>query len=135
MSQDLHRLRARDAMNPNVQWANASENLRAAAQRMATHGIRALLVPGPEASDLPGIVTSKDIVNLLGSQNPAVLDELKVADVMTIPAFCVPAQTNLRDCINLMRSCGIRRMPVLDGAKVIGVLSTSDVFTRALRRD
>ena len=135
MTIDLHRLRARDVMNTDVQWVDAHENLRTAGRRMVEKGIRALLVAGPEPSDLPGIVTSKDIVNLLGSQNPAVLDELRVADVMTIPAFCVPAQTNLRDCINLMRSCGIRRMPVLDGAKVVGVLSTSDVFTRALRRE
>ncbi len=130
---DLHRLRARDVMNKTVQWTTATENLRAAAERMAAHGIRALLVAGDEPSDLPGIVTSKDIVNLLGSQDPAVLDHLRVGDVMTRPAICVPAQTNLRDCINLMRSCGVRRMPVLDGTAVLGVLSTSDVFKRALQ--
>jgi CBS domain-containing protein len=134
MTIDLHALRARDLMNRNVQWTTAHENLRAAGQRMATHGIRALLVAGHEPNDLPGIVTSKDIVNLLGSQDPAVLDQLQVSDVMTRPAICVPAQTNVRDCINLMRMSGIRRMPVLEGTEVIGVLSTSDVFARALRQ-
>lgn len=129
---DLHRLRARDVMNKNVQWTTSQENLRAAAERMATHGIRALLVAGEEPSDLPGIVTSKDIVNLLGSHDASVLESLRVGDVMTRPAICVPAQTNLRDCINLMRASGVRRMPVLDGTTVLGVLSTSDVFARAL---
>lgn len=132
MTIDLHQLRARDVMNKEVQWTSATENLRAAGERMAAHGIRALLVAGPDPSDLPGIVTSKDIVNLLGAQDPAVLAELQVGDVMTRPAICVPAQTNLRDCINLMRMGGIRRMPVLDGTKVIGVLSTSDIFRRTL---
>ncbi|MBL8755071.1 MAG: CBS domain-containing protein [Planctomycetes bacterium] len=131
---DLHRLRARDVMNKNVQWTTAHENLRAAAERMASHGIRALLVAGEDPSDLPGIVTSKDIVNLLGSHDASVLESLRVGDVMTRPAICVPAQTNLRDCINLMRSCGVRRMPVLDGTTVLGVLSTSDVFARALAK-
>jgi CBS domain-containing protein len=130
---DLHRLRARDVMNKNVQWTTAHENLRAAAERMATHGIRALLVAGEDPSDLPGIVTSKDIVNLLGTHDVAVLESLRVGDVMTRPAICVPAQTNLRDCINLMRGSGVRRVPVLDGTTVLGVLSTSDVFAKALR--
>ncbi|MBL8728381.1 MAG: CBS domain-containing protein [Planctomycetes bacterium] len=132
MTIDLHRLRAKDVMNTGVQWSTATENLRAAGRRMAQHGIRALLVAGAEPSDLPGILTSKDIVNLLGSHDPAVLDELHVADVMTRPAICVPAQTNLVDCINLMRMSGVRRMPVLDGTRVIGLLSTSDIFQRTL---
>jgi CBS domain-containing protein len=133
MSHDLLQLRARDAMHSQVQWTCAQENLRAAGERMSKHGIRALLVSGEHASDLPGIVTSKDIVNLLGSQDAAVLDQLRVGDVMTRPAICVPAQTNLRDCINLMRLSGVRRMPVLDGTTVVGVLSTSDIFARALQ--
>lgn len=132
MTNELHRLRAKDVMNQTVQWATAAENLRGAARRMVQHGIRALLVAGAEPSDLPGILTSKDIVNLLGAQDPAVLDELQVADVMTRPAICVPAQTNLVDCINLMRMSGVRRMPVLDGTDVIGLLSTSDIFQRTL---
>jgi CBS domain-containing protein len=51
---------------------------------------------------------------------------------MTRPAICVPAQTNLRDCINLMRMSSVRRLPVLDGTSVIGVLSSTDIFRRAL---
>ncbi len=133
MTIDLHRLRAKDVMNKDVQWVDAGENLRVAGSRMVAEGIRALLVAGPEASDLPGIVTSKDIVNLLGSQDPAVLGELQVRDVMTRPAICVPSATNLIDCINLMRMSGIRRVPVLDGTSVIGVLSTSDIIRHALK--
>ncbi|MBM3973306.1 MAG: CBS domain-containing protein [Planctomycetes bacterium] len=87
---------------------------------------------GERDTDLPGIVTSKDIVNLLGTHDAALLDELRVGDVMTRPAICVPAQTNLRDCINLMRMSRVRRLPVLDGAEVIGVLSSTDAFRRAL---
>lgn len=132
MTIDLHQLRARDVMNKDVQWAERHENLRAAGRRMVEKGIRALLVAGADPSDLPGIVTSKDIVNLLGTQDPAVLGELQVGDVMTRPAICVPAQTNLLDCINLMRMAGVRRVPVLDGTRVIGLLSTSDVFRKTL---
>jgi CBS domain-containing protein len=129
---ELRRLQAGETMSKKVCWTTADENLRTAARRMAQHGIRALLVAGAHPADLPGIVTSKDIVNLLGTQDLAVLDQLTVADVMTRPAICVPRQTNLLDCVNLMRMSGVRRLPVLDGTEVVGVLSTSDVFARAL---
>jgi CBS domain-containing protein len=133
MTCELDRLRAEDAMSREMQWADAGESLRAAAERMQQHRIRALLVRGRKPDDLPGIFTSKDVVNLLGSQDTAVLSQLTVGDVMTRPAICVPRQANLRDCINLMRMSGVRRVPVLDGATVVGILSTSDVFTIALR--
>lgn len=133
MTCDLRRYRARDVMHKTLHWATPHENLRAAGQRMIEHGIRALLVAGEDPSDLPGILTSKDIVNLLATQPIATLDDLQVRDVMTRPAICVPAPTNLLDCIQLMRMAGIRRVPVLDGTTVVGLLSTSDIFNHALK--
>lgn len=130
---DLRHLRAGDIMTNKLQWARPQESLRVAGQRMADFGLRALLVAGPEPDDLPGILTSKDIVNLLCTQEAAVLDQVTVADVMTRPAICVPKQANMRDCLNLMRMSGVRRLPVLDGAKVVGILSSSDVFKHMLK--
>jgi CBS domain-containing protein len=132
LSCDLRQLSAADAMNPRVHWGDMNENLREAAHRMAQHGVRALLVRGEAPSDLPGIVTTKDVVSLLGRHDLSILDQLQVRDVMTRPAICVPRQANLLDCINLMRISGVRRVPVLDGTEVVGVLSTSDVFARVL---
>ena len=134
MTMELHKLRARELMKTEIQWASPNDNLRTAGERMAQHGLRALLVRGDEPADLPGIITNKDIVNLLGSHDPAVLDQLRVGDVMTRPAICVAPQANVRDCINLMRMSGIRRMPVVEGTDVVGIISTSDIFARAMRR-
>lgn len=133
MNSDLKKFRAADVMNKTVQWARAGETLRAAAERMAEHRIRALLVPGETPEDLPGILSSKDIVNLIGAHDTGVLDQLHVEDAATRPAICVPKTTNLHDCMNLMRMSGVRRLPVLDGTKVLGVLSLSDVFVRLLK--
>lgn len=133
MTVDLHEIRAAEAMSKTVHWTTPNENLRAAGKRMASQGVRALLVAGESPTDLPGVVTSKDIVNVLGTQASAVLDQLQVRDVMTRPAICIPHQANLQDCVNLMRMAGVRRMPVLDGTQVIGILSMSDVFARMMQ--
>ena len=128
---DLHSILARDAMRTEIHWVSPEEPLIHAARRMQKAGIRALLVRKSEDDDaLPGIVTSKDIVNLLSSQDPAVLDHVLVADVATQPAVCIPSHANLAECITLMRMIGVRRMPVLEGRDIIGVLSTSDIFER-----
>ena len=134
MNQELERIRVRDVMNQNLQWADGDENLRAAADRMVEHHLRALLVRGRTEVDLPGILTSKDVVNLIGAHGLTVLDQLHVDDACTRPAICVPETTNLLDCINLMRHAGVRRVPVLRGSEVVGVLSFSDVFKRLLQR-
>lgn len=135
MTREVRDLQAREVMSTDVQWCESAENLLAVGRRMADHGLRSLLVRGERDTDLPGIVTSKDIVNLLGTHDAALLGELRVGDVMTRPAICVPSQTNLRDCINLMRMSRVRRLPVLEGTKVVGVLSSTDVFRRALADD
>ena len=130
---DYKKLRAGQVMNPGVQWAERTENLRAAAERMANHGIRALLVRGHEPEDLPGILSGKDIVNLIGAHDLGVLDQLHVEDAATHPAICVPETANLGDCINLMRMSGVRRLPVLRGTTVVGILSLTDVLDRLLK--
>lgn len=132
MSTDLRSVRAEQAMATDLCWAEPHETVRTAALRMRERRVRALLVRGASEHDLPGILTSKDIVNLLGSQDVTAFDVVTVADVMTRPAICVGKDTNLVDCINLMRMSGVRRMPVLDGLRVLGILSSSDVFARAL---
>tara|TARA_R110002072_G_scaffold241027_12_gene399807 strand:- start:23707 stop:24111 length:405 start_codon:yes stop_codon:yes gene_type:complete len=133
MSHQLKQLFAKDVMNQGMRWAESSENLRTAANRMASHQIRALLVRGENEQDLPGILASKDIVNMVGAHDLTVLEELHVEDACTRPAICVPETTHLLDCINLMRMSGVRRMPVLREGKVVGILSLSDVFERMLK--
>lgn len=130
---DLRSIQAREAMRTEIHWTSPSEPLIRAARRMHKARIRALLVRKDDGDQaLPGIVTSKDIVNLMVSQDPAVLEQVLVADVATSPAVCVPAHANLAECISLMRMVGVRRVPVLEGREVVGVLSTSDIFERLL---
>ena len=133
MSNRLKQLLAKDVMNTGVQWTHGTENLRGAANRMDKHHIRALLVRGQDDNDLPGILSSKDIVNLIGAHGLSVLDELHVEDACTRPAICVSETTHLHDSINLMRMSGVRRMPVIRGTEVLGVLSLSDVFEHLLK--
>lgn len=123
--------RAADLMQQELRWADADETLRSAMERMHDEDVHCLIVRPTNAGGLPGIVTSKDMVNLASGHGLKILDQLTVGEVMSRPAVCVPAETSVSDCVQLMRLTGVRRLPVLQGLNVIGLISSTDVF-RAL---
>ena len=126
---DFETLRARDLMTRDLATVDAAATVRDAARRMVERGVHCLIVPSAEASGrAPGIVTSKDVVQLLGEAEPAVLDELRVADVMSRPVITAPADLAVVDCINLMRMTGVRRLLLLEGGELAGLLSYTDVL-------
>jgi CBS domain-containing protein len=125
-------VRVADVMQKEICWAEPQESMQKAARRMHDRRLRCLLVRGAPG-ELPGIVTSKDVVNLAIAQGKPALDGVLVADVMTRPAICVPAQASMNDGAQLMRIAGVRRLPVLQGTEVVGLLSSSDVFQWLMR--
>lgn len=124
---DYSMLTAADLMKPMVEWIARGESLRGAANKMQATGLRCLLIQN-EPGRLPGIITSKDIVNLVADDGLETLDSLTVGDLMASPAVCIPKQAGIIDCVQTMRITGVRRLPVLDGISVVGMLSSTDVF-------
>lgn len=110
----------------------ASETLRAAAALMQAHHIHCLLVKPETPRAAVGIITGKDIVQVLCEAEPTLLDQLTVSDAMSTPAVSVQKDFLVGDAIKLMRGSGVRSVPVLDGVQLVGLLSFSDVLRAAL---
>jgi CBS domain-containing protein len=51
-----------------------------------------------------------------------------VGEIMTRGAVCVTADTSLSDVVRLMETHGIKRVPVLDGEKLVGIISRADLL-------
>ncbi len=111
-----------------------SATLRAAAAKMNEHHVHCLLVPPDDSRRCTGIITIKDIVQVLCEGETEMLGQLRVEDVMTTPAVSVQRDFLIADCIRLMRMAGVRSAPVLEGTRVVGLLSFTDVL-RALTRE
>ena len=124
----VRELRAGDLMTDQLVTIAPGETLRAAAQLMERKHIHCLLVPAQEANRCLGVLTGKDIVQVLCEGDETLLEQLRVSDVMTAPAISVQQDFLIADCIRLMRMSGVRSVPVLSGSVPVGVLSFSDVL-------
>jgi CBS domain-containing protein len=51
---------------------------------------------------------------------------------MTKPAITVNLGMSIYNCQLLMRMVGVRRLPVIDGNQLVGILSNTDIFGKLL---
>ena len=95
-----------------------------ALQRMAEKHIGALLVMQGES--IVGIFTERDYarkIALMGRTSAVTL----VRDVMTADVMYVrPTQTS-QECMALMTENRLRHLPVVDGARLVGLISIGDL--------
>lgn len=124
---DTAGLCARDLMQRDVKTVTEKTTLRDAAKIMADGKVSSLVVERNDERDALGIITRKDVVE--GLLSLEVSDSaLLVEDVMAKPAISVTPDLSIRHCLQMMRMVGVRRMPVVDADKLVGVLSNTDVF-------
>ena len=91
---------------------------------MADHHVGALLVM--RGTELAGIVSERDYarkVVLLGRSSA----ETPVWQIMSSPVITVSLDTSVQDCMRLMTERRIRHLPVVDGGRVIGMISIGDL--------
>lgn len=117
-----------ELMSRAIVSVGPSQTLRTAATAMQQHHIHCLLITPEEPHAAVGIITGKDIVQVLCESEPQLLDQLRVADVMSTPAISIQKDFLVGDAIKLMRMSGVRSVPVLDGIKLVGILSYTDVL-------
>jgi CBS domain-containing protein len=95
-----------------------------AVKLMADRNIGALLVM--EDLKIVGIITERDYARkivLMGRSSK----ETPVRDIMTFPVMSVrPDRTN-EECMALMTENRVRHLPVIDGGKLIGLVSIGDL--------
>lgn len=101
-----------------------------ALRQMRDHHVRSVLVLDDDR--LVGIVTQGDcaikvlLPGLDAKRTP-------IGQVMTANPVTVGPDDQVQNCMALMSARGIRHLPVLDGNKVVGVISIGDVVKDVIR--
>jgi predicted transcriptional regulator len=129
MTKPLHELTVAELMTRTLHTIKESEPLAVAVQKMAAAKISSLVVLKAHDRDAYGILTRKDIV-VEAAEGWDGLATLKVHDLATKPAVEIQAGVGVKHAVRLMRLVGVRRLLVLDGDKLVGVISNSDIFKR-----
>jgi CBS domain-containing protein len=94
-----------------------------AARKMWNQQTGSLLVVDGE--DLVGIITERDVLKAVAIGLP--LEQARISEVMTKDLVTVGPGTSLREAAKVMADRWIRHLPVLDGGKLVGVLSQRDL--------
>jgi CBS domain-containing protein len=95
-----------------------------AIRMMADHHVGALLVM--RGTELAGIVSERDYarkVVLLGRSSA----ETPVWQIMSTPVVTVSLDNSVQDCMRLMTERRIRHLPVVDGGRIVGMISIGDL--------
>ena len=113
----------RELMNTNLQQLDANATALDAARCMRDADIGDVLVT--ENGKLRGIVTDRDlVVRCLAEQGKA---DVKVGQLCTSELVTVSPDDELDKAVQLMSEKAIRRLPVVEGDKAVGIVSLGDL--------
>ena len=121
----------RDVMSPRPRALNLDATVLEAAEVMRRNDIGDVLVMADDDRVLVGILTDRDIVvrALAEGRDPA---QTRVGDVCSRQVITVGPEDSVGHAVRVMREKAIRRIPVVDGGQVVGMLTLGDI---AVERD
>jgi CBS domain-containing protein len=93
-------------------------------QSMATHHVGAL--PVLRGEELLGIVSERDYARKVALLGRSATDT-PVRQIMSSPVITVTPETSLNECMQLVTDHRVRHLPVVEGGRVIGMISIGDL--------
>ena len=113
----------RQVMNRKVIIAKPEVNLKEACDVMTKLRIGSLIIF--DSKKILGIVTSTDILKAIardGNPEAVLIDTVMSKNVKTIEP-----DEDIEDAVRLMMKHKIKKLPVVDGSKLVGILTASDI--------
>ena len=122
-------MEVKQVMNRQVIAVSPEEPVSVAARLMTRHNVGALPVRDRDGS-LCGILTDRDVVTrCVALERP--LQETSVARVMTARVATVPPTASLDQAAALLSREQVRRLPVVEGRRLVGMVTLSDLSRQA----
>ncbi len=125
-------MKVQEVMTKNVWTCRAGDAMSVAARLMWEHDIGAVPVLGGKG-EIAGIVTDRDLCMSAYFRGEP-LAAVPVEHAMSKVVFTIEPAQALEKAEELMRSKRIRRLPVVDAGKLVGMLSVGDLARAAQAR-
>ncbi|WP_223595958.1 CBS domain-containing protein [Neobacillus bataviensis] len=121
----------RDIMTDEIECCTLLDNIFEVAVKMKELNVGA--IPIVDQEKLVGMITDRDIViRGVAEKHPG---STKVEDIMSDKLITVSPETSSNDAAKLMAENQIRRLPVVEDGKLVGIVSLGDFAIRELTDD
>ena len=116
---------ARDIMTSHAECAKSTDTLTEAARKMRDLGVGALPICG-EDDRLKGMITDRDIVVrcIAEGGDPS---SMRVEQLAEGKPVTIGADDSVEEALRTMVQHDVRRLPVIDGHELVGMVSQADV--------
>lgn len=114
----------RDAMTENPRSIGASESVVEAARLMRDEHIGSLPITDDE--ELVGMITDRDITTRVVAE-AADPKMTSVGDVVSRDLISVEPDKDLEEAVQLMASHQVRRLPVVEDGRLVGIVAQADI--------
>ena len=116
---------ARDIMTGGAECASSTDTLVDAARKLRDLDVGALPICGPD-DRLQGMITDRDIVVrcVADGADPS---RVPVSELAEGKPVTIGADDSVEETLHTMSQHGVRRLPVIDGHQLVGVVSQADV--------
>ena len=116
---------AREIMTSGVECAGVDDTITEAARKMRDLGVGALPICGDD-NRLKGMITDRDIVLNCVAEGMDTT-QTKVQDYAGDEVVTIGADDSIEDALATMSKHGVRRLPVIDGHDLVGMISQADI--------
>ena len=116
---------ARELMTEDAQCVRTSDTLATAAQRMRELDVGAMPICGDD-DRLAGMITDRDIVVkcVADGGDPKTTEVGSLAEGKPVT---IGADDDVEEALRTMTQYDVRRLPVIDGQRLVGILSQADI--------
>lgn len=114
----------KEAMKTNLVMVSPSTTIIESAKIMKKNKIGNVIIV--EKNQPIGILTESDILKKVVAEGKDV-NKVKVKDVMTTPIVVIDPYVNLEVAMETMGKCNVRRLPVIEDNKLIGIITQKDI--------
>jgi CBS domain-containing protein len=120
-------MQLREIMTPNVVTADPAASVLEVAQLMRNNNVGSVVIQSPDERPI-AMVTDRDLaVRVLADERE---DAEPVSVVATRPLVSGDGDMDLEEAAALMVQHRIRRLPVVDGDELIGIVTLDDIAVR-----
>jgi len=118
-------VKVEDVMSSPVVTIKDTDTVLAATKLMKKHEIGCVIVVDKAGRPL-GLITERDVVRRIAALD-LLPSKVKAAKSMTKPPAMIEPSANVTDAAKRMREMKIRRLVVVDGTKIRGIISSNDI--------